>query len=63
MWLELLQENNAEIEIEDGEEPVEKPTAAELDEVERKLKIKLPASYRSFCQEFGPGGRAEKLYS
>jgi hypothetical protein len=33
MWLELLRENNVRIEIEDGEEPVEKPTADELDEV------------------------------
>jgi SMI1 / KNR4 family (SUKH-1) len=61
MWLESLRENNVEIEIEDGEEPVEKPTAAELDAVERELKIKLPADYRIFCQELGPGAMADLI--
>jgi SMI1/KNR4 family protein SUKH-1 len=61
MWLELMQANDVRIEIESKKEPVEKPTAAELDAVEGKLKIKLPADYRSFCQELGPGVMADLI--
>jgi len=61
MWPELLKENNVGIELEGEDGPVEKTTAAQLDKVEQKLKLKLPASYREFCQELGPGVMADLI--
>ncbi|MBO0868629.1 MAG: SMI1/KNR4 family protein [Micromonosporaceae bacterium] len=55
MWLEILRESGGSVRTDDGPVLSRLPTAAELDAVERKLKVRLPASYRSFCQELGPG--------
>jgi SMI1/KNR4 family protein SUKH-1 len=39
--------------------PVSKPSAADIDAAEKAIGVALPASYRAFCMQLGPGTLAD----
>jgi hypothetical protein len=54
MWEDLFDKHKVELQAPQGQ-PVSKPTDQDLDEAEKRLGVPLPASYRAFAMEIGPG--------